>query len=139
MARRMLRVAVGERLDAQAGGRLRFRMDNADNADDADGVDGVCKAPCPGQQFVWLRALAVGGGVMRRRQGRAGSGKTVDRALARLLASPRPQCDAQRLDGFAEVMHQGDFAGLAGGGDTERAGVRVLLRDASKTGSNTWP
>ena len=31
-------------------------------------------------------------------------------------------------------MSQADFAGLAGGGDAERAGVRVLLRDASKDG-----
>ena len=54
MARGMLRVAVGKRRDAQAGDRLRFRMDDAGDA------DGLGKAPYLSQQFICLRAIAVG-------------------------------------------------------------------------------
>ena len=39
----------------------------------------------------------------------------------RSAACPRSQSLAQHVNGFAEVTGQGDFTGLAGGGDTERA------------------
>src|SRR5574337_233817 len=62
------------------------------------------------------------------------SAKRRARVSSSSTSAPSTEEPATGADGFTGVMGQADFAGLAGGGDAERAGVRVLLRDASKDG-----